>query len=63
MYEVVLEEQSIKVRNFDEAADLCAALDKLGVDVKYYDEVEEIEDEPVDHSMENFYCGRSIRTI
>ncbi len=63
MYEVVLEAQSIKVKNFDAAADLCAALDKLGVYVKYYDEVEERPEEPVDHTMENFYCGRSIRTI
>lgn len=43
MYEVVLQAQSIKVKNFDEAADLCAALDKLGVDIEYYDETEEEE--------------------
>lgn len=40
MYEVVIEAQSIKVKNFDAAAELCTALDKLGVEIEYYDEVE-----------------------
>lgn len=61
MYEVVLETQRIKVNNFDAAADLCAALDKLGVEVEYMDEEEEVEAEGEEKS--NMYMGYRIRTI
>ena len=61
MYEVVLETQRIKVKNFDAAAELCAALDKLGVEVEYMDEEEEVEAEGEEKS--NMYMGYRIRTI
>lgn len=62
MYEVVLETQRIKVKNFDAAADLCAALDKLGVEVEYMDEEEEVESEG-EEEKSNMYMGYRIRTI
>lgn len=62
MYEVVLETQRIKVMNFDAAADLCAALDKLGVEVEYVDEEEEVEAEG-EEEKSNMYMGYRIRTI
>ena len=61
MYEVVLETQRIKVKDFDAAAELCAALDKLGVEVEYMDEEEESEEEAEENS--NMYKGYRIRTV
>lgn len=61
MYEVKINEQSIKRASWDAAADLCAALDKLGVEVEYMDEEEEVEAEGEEKS--NMYMGYRIRTI
>ena len=61
MYEVVLETQRIKVKDFVTAAELCAALDKLGVEVKYMDEEEESEEAVEENS--NMYMGYRITTV